>query len=392
MLDGKKDQTVNDSSESQPVTRSLPEDDQEEVSLQEEVHEDELWELDEAQSEIANETPTENHAAAAVKDEDALSRFPMDSSNPSVTGRLSLSVILPQRRPKDRNRGFIRAYAPVLQECGIDQATWINFFDAFNKSTAADPRLNAINLASIGGFFLPAGAGIPVGWAINSMARISLQLDGRYKTAKALEKVNNDFFRPRGFCRVEQVGISRVIAAPSTNKFRSSDAKTQGLPFSAVAPLVFPTLDQLAAMTGADAEQKKQVARHMGFVMSYWDRRATAEFQFRSRYADPSIHASNGSLISFLSGGKLVPGPKSRGLVGGLVSVASQAARGEKQGEEWGEWDRRERERERKRRIGMGEEGWGRRSKKGNRVANRVLFREASSVLYLTLVNLPTAS
>jgi hypothetical protein len=44
-------------------------------------------------------------------------------NQPRPTGRLPLTVVLPQRRPKDRSRGFIRAYAPVLENCGIDQAT-----------------------------------------------------------------------------------------------------------------------------------------------------------------------------------------------------------------------------------------------------------------------------
>jgi hypothetical protein len=57
--------------------------------------------------------------------------------------------------------------------------------------------------------------------------------------------------------------------------------------------------------------------------------------EFNSRYADPNHAAASGSLISFVSGGKLIPGPNSKGLIGGLASVISQAARGEKQGAEW---------------------------------------------------------
>lgn len=57
--------------------------------------------------------------------------------------------------------------------------------------------------------------------------------------------------------------------------------------------------------------------------------------EFTSRYADPNHAAASGSLISFVSGGKLIPGPNSRGLIGGLASVIGQAARGEKQGSEW---------------------------------------------------------
>ena len=54
--------------------------------------------------------------------------------------------------------------------------------------------------------------------------------------------------------------------------------------------------------------------------------------QFSSRYADPNHPAASGSLISFVSGGRLVPGPESRGLIGGVASVIDQAVRGVPQG------------------------------------------------------------
>lgn len=57
--------------------------------------------------------------------------------------------------------------------------------------------------------------------------------------------------------------------------------------------------------------------------------------EFKSRYADPKSHAASGSLIAFVSGGHMVPNPESRGLIGGLLNVAGQAIRGEKQGSGW---------------------------------------------------------
>lgn len=50
-------------------------------------------------------------------------------------GQLPCPVILPQRRPKDKNRGFVRAYAPVLAECGIDQATFLQFIKTMDKAS-----------------------------------------------------------------------------------------------------------------------------------------------------------------------------------------------------------------------------------------------------------------
>jgi hypothetical protein len=63
------------------------------------------------------------------------------SSSPSTTvrGQLPCPVIIPQRRPKDKERGFIRAYAPALFECGIDEATFLNFIDSLNQATKVSP-------------------------------------------------------------------------------------------------------------------------------------------------------------------------------------------------------------------------------------------------------------
>jgi hypothetical protein len=54
---------------------------------------------------------------------------------PSYRGRLQYPVMIPQRRPEDKSRGWVRAYAPALMDCGIDQYTFLNFLDAFHESS-----------------------------------------------------------------------------------------------------------------------------------------------------------------------------------------------------------------------------------------------------------------
>lgn len=49
----------------------------------------------------------------------------------SSSNRLSHPVIIPQRRPRDRSRGFARAYAPALADHGIDQETFLRFIKDF---------------------------------------------------------------------------------------------------------------------------------------------------------------------------------------------------------------------------------------------------------------------
>lgn len=48
--------------------------------------------------------------------------------------RLSDPVVVPQRRPGWKNRGFLLAYAPVLEErCGIGEEEFLEFLEGFNK-------------------------------------------------------------------------------------------------------------------------------------------------------------------------------------------------------------------------------------------------------------------
>ncbi|THV76240.1 hypothetical protein D6D28_01258 [Aureobasidium pullulans] len=121
------------------------------------------WNLDDAQDQIA-----EGQTRTAVDAEPKLTFFEKycQKTDRLSTGQLALPVVLPQRRPRDRSRGFIRAYAPMLQDVSIDQTTWLDFLDTLQKSSAADPWLNAINMASIGTMFMPHVIGIAVSYAI----------------------------------------------------------------------------------------------------------------------------------------------------------------------------------------------------------------------------------
>jgi len=96
-------------------------------------------------------------------------------------GRLPLPVIIPQRRPKDRTRGFIRAYTPILEGSGIDEATWLAFLDTFEKSSEASPWLNAINLASFATLMLPHAASILVSIAIQQTVKVAMDMQSRQR-------------------------------------------------------------------------------------------------------------------------------------------------------------------------------------------------------------------
>lgn len=66
------------------------------------------------------------------------SMFDADSVPPpsfsQVTGRLPAAVIIPQRRPQSKTRGFVRAYAPDLGNCGINQQVFMQFLEGFDAA------------------------------------------------------------------------------------------------------------------------------------------------------------------------------------------------------------------------------------------------------------------
>lgn len=50
------------------------------------------------------------------------------------TPQLPCPVIIPQRRPRFKERGFVRAYAPLLAEKGIKQEVFLQFLESLDKS------------------------------------------------------------------------------------------------------------------------------------------------------------------------------------------------------------------------------------------------------------------
>lgn len=59
------------------------------------------------------------------------------------------SVIIPQRRPQNKTRGFVRASAPVLEECDTDEATFMDFPEGFERSISKQGWLNIVNLVVV---------------------------------------------------------------------------------------------------------------------------------------------------------------------------------------------------------------------------------------------------
>lgn len=168
-------------------------------------HDDEReWELDEAQDELVEGSEPQHKSKNGAANPDKLiaaflSRHPLSITiTPSATSppsyeaatsavqqgqtyKLEFPVVIPQRRPQSKKRGFIRAYAPDLANMGIDQATWLDFIETFNEASLANPWINALNLASIATNALPSAIGFAVSLAIMVATNIAMETQARYR-------------------------------------------------------------------------------------------------------------------------------------------------------------------------------------------------------------------
>lgn len=101
------------------------------------------WANDEAQAQLGSvdldNLDLDNSEYILAVDQDKLvndfsRHHPPPAYSTSVSGRLPCPVIIPQKRPESKTHGFVRAYAPALNDCGIDQATFLDFLDDFKRS------------------------------------------------------------------------------------------------------------------------------------------------------------------------------------------------------------------------------------------------------------------
>ncbi|KAL4910010.1 hypothetical protein BDW74DRAFT_165272 [Aspergillus multicolor] len=314
--------------------------------------EDEQWALDDIQEELYQEHDQEPASDSedqpkekkkirnlARLADDFLERYPPPPPG-RTTGRLPLPIIIPQRRPGVRVRGFVRAYAPDLEACGIDQDTFMDFLVTFTRVSRAPQWMASTNLTAAAAFALPGHAiGAGVGFAIQVVNAIAMEMRGRVQANAFLQKLNGGFFQPRGlYCLVlsfdntheeamTEESLATAIATSTdpktgvrkyTGKLRSHSGTTGPSEFPVSAPLVFPALDWLA--DNANAEQAEKLGgykKFRKFVADYYDRRAQAEYAarnptsplaapptraFTSRFADPN-DATNKSPISLGTGG-----------------------------------------------------------------------------------------
>lgn len=130
--------------------------------------------------EDSNESETQPPPAYSEIDVAQQAEAPSSSTNlrtSPAAGRLPYPVVLPQRRPGNSQRGFVRAYAPALGQCGIDQDAFLDFLDTFQKSCESSKWLSAMNVAADGIGIIPN----PVALGASVAVRSAMSVQHRYK-------------------------------------------------------------------------------------------------------------------------------------------------------------------------------------------------------------------
>lgn len=150
-----------------------------------------IWMLDEEQQKLSRSRSSSPAPQGKTQDpnslaDDFLLQNPnalADGTSLGLSGRLRLPVVLPQRRPSDRSRGFVSAYAPDLGDCGITQDMFMTFLEKFDKSTQANPLLLTLNLAAVGLEFapIPSVYGLLAAIGAHQATVVAMELNSRSK-------------------------------------------------------------------------------------------------------------------------------------------------------------------------------------------------------------------
>ncbi|CAK7216710.1 hypothetical protein SBRCBS47491_002920 [Sporothrix bragantina] len=256
---------------------------------------------------------------------------------PTPMRRIPCPVIIPQRRPRTKARGFVRAYAPVLNDSGISQDVFLKFLKGWYLASKASPWIDVVYVAAgIAGFVPELGAQI-ASIVVQVVAGTARELQSRHRNNSFLDRANQELFMPRGlFAMVmafkddmpdaqsggllggiksafgksvisaERLDINQTtikysqLAALGGTSTATMTSKTKNamrnlrtnngmtyteLELPQAAELVYPDLDNAAERDlatveeGGEPKTASKWKRSGKFVSSYLDRRAQAEYE-----------------------------------------------------------------------------------------------------------------
>ncbi|PSR97268.1 hypothetical protein BD289DRAFT_362745 [Coniella lustricola] len=410
-------------------------------------HDEAAWELDDMAERVAPPsyaeslaaTATEQSGQATIKKEEQMIRdiVRMAGAPPQPIGRIPCPVIIPQRRPRNKDRGFVHAYAPVLADCGVGQDVFVRFLQDWLQASKSDPWIDVVFMAAGIVGFVPEVASQIVATVVQVVAGTAKELQSRSRRNTFLDRVNQELFMPRGLYAMvmafkdelpgqqprgplsrlagtlgktlfttQRLDINQTVAKYSDpdpdmsqlkkglKNIRLVSGKTYtALELPEAAALIYPDLDRLGKGKDADRGGVKDKLKGAGtWVQDYLDRKAQAAYErdhqgsalavpsdsrkgFSSRFSDPNHAVNSGSFISLVTGGAVD------------TSGRRRERRAAKQ-------ERKEMRREYKdaRRVARGKAPRGPRRPRRPRGQRKGIVRKLlqQDVLYLLIVNLPS--
>ncbi|KAG9252451.1 uncharacterized protein F5Z01DRAFT_228582 [Emericellopsis atlantica] len=176
---------------------------------------------------------------------------PLDTDAPR--SKLALPVILPQRRPKSRSRGFVRAYAPALADVGIEQDCFLDCVDALNLSMVPNEWFQAFNLAGFADVILMEPLLTLASIALHVATDAAIEAQSRYRSNKFLDRVNADFFAPRGL-----VAFVATWKPDSTDQVVSMDFEGEPAPPDKQPPKATSFVDKLKELERVTSSKDAQ--------------------------------------------------------------------------------------------------------------------------------------
>jgi hypothetical protein len=103
-----------------------------------------------------------------------------------------------------RSRGFVRAYAPALDSCGVDQDAFLDFIEGFHKEINKHGYFNATNIAvalSAMSYTLSVAPSAVVHFSAMAV-HISIEASRRLYISKKsnsyIDEIIACYFQPRG--------------------------------------------------------------------------------------------------------------------------------------------------------------------------------------------------
>jgi hypothetical protein len=307
------------------------------VDTDEYEDDEEDWELDEASGHISNAglpsyEESENMRINDTVDDlvrNVIGTLPRpvpvsdskggDCKNAAAKRPLPCPIIIPQRRPNNNAHGFVRAYPPLLEPCGIDQTAFMTFLVNFHKSLQSSPVFPAVQVAAsvVAENITPQAISMMATVAAATGFGMGPEAPTGHEVNTFLNRMNETVFQPAGLLAIiakykpdeemrgtgqpgaltslirgDHVNFSAAESAAKPLYNRPEDAKQEAdinermrsvrldgandrnpRPSPVAAPLVFPAVDRLLT-TGVTGVVSNSMFSVGNVVSNYIDRRS----------------------------------------------------------------------------------------------------------------------